>query len=143
MPPFFFLMIRRPPRSPLFPTRRSSDLFVEFYGAGLSQMSLPDRGTCWPPSPDRDRKSTRLNSRHGHIHYAPFFFFNDPAPTEISPLSYTTLFRSVRGVLWRRPLANVSSRSGDMLATVARSRSEEHTAELPSRPHPLCPLFFF
>src|SRR5690242_21932776 len=25
---FFFLMIRRPPRSTLFPTRRSSDLFI-------------------------------------------------------------------------------------------------------------------
>src|SRR2546430_9739938 len=27
--PFFFLMIRRPPRSTLFPTRRSSDLDVD------------------------------------------------------------------------------------------------------------------
>src|SRR3990172_3345689 len=34
----------------------------------------------------RDRKSTRLNSSHGYISYT-LFFFNDPAPTEISPLS--------------------------------------------------------
>src|SRR5260370_12431917 len=29
---FFFLMIRRPPRSTLFPTRRSSDLLAGFQG---------------------------------------------------------------------------------------------------------------
>src|SRR2546423_9221618 len=34
---FFFLMIRRPPRSTLFPTRRSSDLFppgIDFQSSG-------------------------------------------------------------------------------------------------------------
>src|SRR3990172_10748025 len=34
----------------------------------------------------RDRKSTRLNSSHGYISYA-VFFFNDTATTEIYPLS--------------------------------------------------------
>src|SRR5256885_11309063 len=29
-----------------------------------------------------------------HHQYAVFFFLNDPAPPEISPLPYTTLFRS-------------------------------------------------
>src|SRR5438132_4887162 len=29
---FFFFMLRRPPRSTLFPTRRSSDLCMRFYG---------------------------------------------------------------------------------------------------------------
>src|SRR3989338_1964938 len=33
-----------------------------------------------------DRKSTRLNSSHSSISYS-LFFFNDTAPTEISPLS--------------------------------------------------------
>src|ERR1041385_3265809 len=33
-----------------------------------------------------DRKSTRLNSSHGYISYA-VFFFNDTATTEIYPLS--------------------------------------------------------
>src|SRR3990167_6964841 len=35
----------------------------------------------------QDRKSTRLNSSHSQISYSLFFFFNDPATTEISPLS--------------------------------------------------------
>src|SRR5215204_6610535 len=62
---FFFLMIRRPPRSTLFPyttlfrsrpRRRSS-------GPGRSGSSH------WP---GRDRKSTRLNSSHTVISYAVF-----------------------------------------------------------------------
>src|SRR5229473_7363363 len=31
---FFFLMIRRPPRSTLFPTRRSSDLHMDYTAVG-------------------------------------------------------------------------------------------------------------
>src|SRR6516162_9809193 len=64
---FFFLMIRRPPRSTLFPyttlfrSRRSHD----DGGAG------PDRARLPRPDP-RDRKSTRLNSSHLVISYAVF-----------------------------------------------------------------------
>src|SRR6266542_5167888 len=60
---FFFLMIRRPPRSTLFPY---TTLF-------RSRGCRP-----WPPAPhlpspaERDRKSTRLNSSHGSISYAVF-----------------------------------------------------------------------
>src|SRR6202162_6571185 len=66
---FFFLMIRRPPRSTLFPytTLFRSDLHETlhvFIGAmGLNQ--LLDRGGL-------DRKSTRLNSSHHDISYAVF-----------------------------------------------------------------------
>src|SRR6266478_8763419 len=61
---FFFLMIRRPPRSTLFPY---TTLF----------RSLPHRaGGHWRdrPCPDscKDRKSTRLNSSHSQISYAVF-----------------------------------------------------------------------
>src|ERR1044072_7214731 len=35
----------------------------------------------------KDRKSTRLKSSHTDIYRLPFFFFNSPATTEISPLS--------------------------------------------------------
>src|SRR5437868_13222925 len=88
----FLLMIRPPPRSPLFPTRRSSDLFLKAIGAEgatvvtARQMHSTDRcfiqsadqardfrGQCdalathWP-----DRKSTRLNSSHVSISYAVF-----------------------------------------------------------------------
>src|SRR5690348_17451282 len=80
---FFFLMIRRPPRSTLFPYTtlfRSEGFLVEqearnervdvvrligdarhIIGAGLGQ-----------PAGESDRKSTRLNSSHPSISYAVF-----------------------------------------------------------------------
>src|SRR3989337_3499018 len=64
----FFLMIRRPPRSTLFPYTtlfRSKLLLVLARAIGLSKPP------CTPPN-DRDRKSTRLNSSHGSISYAVF-----------------------------------------------------------------------
>src|SRR5438874_10707271 len=74
---FFFLMIRRPPRSTLFPYttlfrscagRRSARerRVAEFPEAGLP-VGTTARGVRW-----RDRKSTRLNSSHVEISYAVF-----------------------------------------------------------------------
>src|SRR6267143_4850978 len=63
---FFFLMIRRPPRSTLFP-----------YTTLFRTHRPPPRG-CGSASPvrvsraRRDRKSTRLNSSHSSISYAVF-----------------------------------------------------------------------
>src|SRR3989304_4827802 len=94
--PAFFLMIRRPPRSTLFPYRRSSDLHVAvawvaaIVGA-LAGSALGGRVGGGP----LDRKSTRLNSSHGY-HSDARFFFNDTATTEIYTLSLQTLFRSSR-----------------------------------------------
>src|SRR5258708_16509511 len=74
---FFFLMIRRPPRSTLFPY---TTLFRSA-AAGLSRPGRANRGTIprrhAPPdrAPSRialDRKSTRLNSSHQIISYAVF-----------------------------------------------------------------------
>src|SRR5471030_3406715 len=62
---FFFLMIRRPPRSTLFPY---TTLF-------RSRTSPPVSRCCEPRfwrTPPRDRKSTRLNSSHLGISYAVF-----------------------------------------------------------------------
>src|SRR5438034_7265589 len=68
---FFFLMIRRPPRSTLFPTRRSSDLDGE---AELVRCRClgPALHLIGEPEPVEDRKSTRLNSSHTVISYAVF-----------------------------------------------------------------------
>src|SRR6185295_20033856 len=63
---FFFLMIRRPPRSTLFPY---TTLFRS--RPGESCASPFDLVRC-AVSPDRDRKSTRLNSSHANISYAVF-----------------------------------------------------------------------
>src|SRR2546422_4073853 len=64
-------MIRRPPRSTLFPyttlfrsTRRQQSIFENFLVA-VSDLSKF-------PLVDQDRKSTRLNSSHGYISYAVF-----------------------------------------------------------------------
>src|SRR3712207_9228527 len=69
----FFLMIRRPPRSTLFPY---TTLFrSRRHGAGhrpaVPAPGRPDQGARERP-PKRDRKSTRLNSSHANISYAVF-----------------------------------------------------------------------
>src|SRR2546429_7971313 len=76
---FFFLMIRRPPRSTLFPyttlfRSSSQTLNRTSYTSGaafsISSNSTTQNGCC--RSRLRDRKSTRLNSSHGYISYAVF-----------------------------------------------------------------------
>src|SRR5258707_4275897 len=76
---FFFLMIRRPPRSTLFP-------YTTLFRSAAKPMN---KRPCWPSAaaglrsalsrnePNtlptaRDRKSTRLNSSHANISYAVF-----------------------------------------------------------------------
>src|SRR3989442_11291727 len=68
---FFFLMIRRPPRSTLFPY---TTLFRSYQNAtaasvrqAVARCLTPDRRVTL-----RDRKSTRLNSSHVRISYAVF-----------------------------------------------------------------------
>src|SRR2546422_4948735 len=80
-------MIRRPPRSTPFPTRRSSDLrhqlkSVTISGndvfatsiSGQQYHALKEDGQTVTEifRHDGDRKSTRLNSSHGYISYAVF-----------------------------------------------------------------------
>src|SRR3712207_8010327 len=88
---FFFLMIRRPPRSTLFPYTtlfRSSDVVASrdlkrMTDAGILKPVGERRGRFYVAGPplldirercrDRgDRKSTRLNSSHANISYAVF-----------------------------------------------------------------------
>src|SRR2546429_5369668 len=87
---FFFLMIRRPPRSTLFPyTTLFRSIFAEPSAVGALEYAF---GTIDVPgavytsafgiddtdrvvggfSSSSDRKSTRLNSSHGYISYAVF-----------------------------------------------------------------------
>src|SRR2546422_6696227 len=78
---FFFLMIRRPPRSTLFPYTtlfRSHGLVglaKQLVRAGLGARDRHDTDAGCDgggPPEHRDRKSTRLNSSHGYISYAVF-----------------------------------------------------------------------
>src|SRR3954463_16835785 len=63
---FFFLMIRRPPRSTLFPYT------TLFRSESARARSWPTVGSRPDGCPRRDRKSTRLNSSHTIISYAVF-----------------------------------------------------------------------
>src|SRR2546422_4718441 len=81
-------MIRRPPRSTLFPTRRSSDLLeagADDYVAKpfdenellaragkLIRARAQEREIIQLQKEKIDRKSTSLNSSHGYISYAVF-----------------------------------------------------------------------
>src|SRR3712207_8153147 len=89
---FFFLKIRRPPRSPLFPgaalfrseleggrARHERPVEVEEGGAAPAHTLIRTASPCPPPeqiaaqpTPPPDRKSTRLNSSHANISYAVF-----------------------------------------------------------------------
>src|SRR3712207_7541983 len=81
---FFFLMIRRPPRSTLFPytTLFRSEGVVPAAplrrgvadGGGAEPGARPDVQLAVAGSTDdlEDRKSTRLNSSHANISYAVF-----------------------------------------------------------------------
>src|SRR5437660_4088318 len=68
---FFFLMIRRPPRSTLFPytTLFRSHLIPEGGYRGIPKVYGPGYLVCGPSG---DRKSTRLNFSHVAISYAVF-----------------------------------------------------------------------
>src|SRR5688572_33407742 len=79
---FFFLMIRRPPRSTLFPytTLFRSDeghhgtaQRIVQLGHGVGAIAQPDEEALGLDVPEHvDRKSTRLNSSHSQISYAVF-----------------------------------------------------------------------
>src|SRR5438445_9724720 len=64
-------MIRRPPRSTLFPTRRSSDLELLLQQYHRSRND-PFALAAIEQKLSEDRKSTRLNSSHANISYAVF-----------------------------------------------------------------------
>src|SRR5690348_17916775 len=97
----FFLMLRRPPRSTLFPYttlfRSQQDRQVDVAAQRVDQVVAADRQRVAVPGdhPDRqvDRKSTRLNSSHPSISYAVFClkkkknFQNDQKFAPIIPAS--------------------------------------------------------
>src|SRR3712207_8730267 len=75
---FFFLMIRRPPRSTLFPyttlfrsinvSRTLNFVFRQMNQEFITVLHLVDVRVAF----FKDRKSTRLNSSHANISYAVF-----------------------------------------------------------------------
>src|SRR2546427_4444820 len=67
-------MIRRPPRSTLFPytTLFRSDRLLEKFDRQFLTRAIAHAGGNLSKAARRDRKSTRLNSSHSQISYAVF-----------------------------------------------------------------------
>src|SRR2546429_5444663 len=84
-------MIRRPPRSTLFPYTTLFRSVISEFVSKVRNQKLPERAEqpilCWDAEAEKgkstkgclqdrdlgvDRKSTRLNSSHGYISYAVF-----------------------------------------------------------------------
>src|SRR3990167_7009701 len=136
-------MIRRPPRSTLFPY---TTLFRSGWRATGTHCPPPQSVCrCCPVSPVRcrDRKSTRLNSSHSQISAACFFFFNDTATTEI----YTLSLHDALPIWLARDRYALSTTTVSLPVlpgvTSTVPRSEEHTSELESQSNLGCLLFFF
>src|SRR5256885_11959956 len=102
---FFFLMIRRPPRSTLFPytTLFRSSKRRDGRSNVLTSHSFSHYIRAWPVKevedvdvlrsrgcPGRDRKSTRLNSSHLVISYAVFCLKKKRTADDRPPYSVTT-----------------------------------------------------
>src|ERR1039457_7521515 len=91
----FFLMIRRPPRSTLFP-------YTTLFQSHLSPCpSLFHSFALCQPASMTDRKSTRLNSSHLVISYAVFclkkkkLILPAPSPRPLSPCGDATKSASI------------------------------------------------
>src|SRR2546422_6447698 len=97
---FFFLMIRRPPRSTLFPyttlfrserlrkSRSPSPIWTRSAGQSRAHTGFTIRS--FRTRSEGDRKSTRLNSSHGYISYAVFCLKKKkPVPEHLRPHQHT------------------------------------------------------
>src|SRR3712207_7589382 len=98
---FFFLMIRRPPRSTLFPYTTALPIYADVlvhestYGKGDERMArnhghstnMQAAQIARDAGAKRDRKSTRLNSSHANISYAVFCLKKNTLPHD-----QTTIF---------------------------------------------------
>src|SRR5258707_10886104 len=103
---FFFLMIRRPPRSTLFPY---TTLFrsLAYTPAHAQTLGVNTNISIAPPPPSLglivlhpDRKSTRLNSSHANISYAVFCLKkkNNAHELVMSPLTNTRILGGLQRI---------------------------------------------
>src|ERR1044072_2433557 len=138
-------MIRRPPRSTLFPY---TTLFRSTSSA-CTPRNVPPwknivkfRSACGAHI--SDRKSTRLTSTHTDITRMPSFFFNDTATTEIYTLSlHDALPIYIFGVHAQKRAALEEHREVPVSLWRPHIRSEEHTSDLHSHRYNSYAVFFF
>src|SRR3954463_204385 len=124
---FFFLMIRRPPRPPLFPY---TTLFRSPAARRTHRSVLRPPARPAVPGRQPDRKSTRLNSSHTIISYAVFCLKKKGASRA----------RGTRG--WG-PGATRRGRRRRTRATPAPGARRKHESANYAKAAPLSPFFFF
>src|SRR3712207_7680903 len=100
---FFFLMIRRPPRSTLFPytTLFRSAIVGLVLGLVISFMRVanPALVLTYAVVEGVDRKSTRLNSSHANISYAVFCLKKKKSSLRSGPALCIILFLSTHSIV--------------------------------------------
>src|SRR3712207_8334318 len=101
----FFLMIRRPPRSTLFPyttlfrssqtQNQTTQTVADVLAPVLSALTMTNRrfkvgkgATAVSAQKKKDRKSTRLNSSHANISYAVFCLKKKNSSSHRQPTSH-------------------------------------------------------
>src|ERR1043165_2504739 len=138
-------MIRRPPRSTLFP-------YTTLFRSPRASRREPRQGPRasrresrqGPRASRRDRKSTRLNSSHVALSRIRSFCFNDTATTEIYPLSLHDALPISAGFATGAAAGAAGFATGVAAGAAGfATRSEEHTSELQSRGLISYPLFLF
>src|SRR3990172_8572957 len=136
-------MIRRPPRSTLFPyTTLFRSWAPLMTWSPLVVTRSPETSMSNFSAMQADRKSTRLNSSHGYISYS-VFFFNDTATTEIYTLSLHDALPILGSVDDLESFScDAVTRDVNVKLLGDAGRSEEHTSELQSRLHLVFRLFF-
>src|SRR5215204_2735703 len=126
---FFFLMIRRPPRSTLFPY---TTLFRSPVVGPLTEA--PEPVAPCQPSGTGDRKSTRLNSSHTVISYAVFCLKKKSAYSLTKSLAYKLAPEVADDRRYRfSPLGNDAS-------LYNRPETEEQVTQLAGPPNVPMPL---
>src|SRR3990167_2014488 len=118
-PLFFFLMTRRPPRSPLFP-------YTTLFRSAGGRLQLPAEGRAEPrrralralvqDQIAREHASTPVTHK---TLISPFFFFNDTATPEISPLP----LHDALPICWWPPATTRRRACGASAPGASRSRS--------------------
>src|SRR2546430_4186625 len=94
---FFFLMIRRPPRSTLFPYTTLFRSYGSIINSTVNSRHTTDLKTTQyqPLIQSADRKSTRLNSSHSQISYA-VFCLKKKKHTQLNYSTHSTLKPQLR-----------------------------------------------